>query len=202
MAKRVSLKVEVPGLHVEFEGDAALYEGVLRDVLEPLARGAWRGSGPMGAAPEGPSGAEFPSPAAPAAADRAAPEAPRREAPSPAPEPPAPAPAAPVTAAAPRDWDPAPLYRALAGGGGRRSEKDAVLLALVDLGLSGKRDSSPAEIVSHLEARGFPASDLKPKPILAKLCHRKGLALPGILPNTFRASPSGTAHVWRLARGS
>ncbi len=99
-------------------------------------------------------------------------------------------------------FDPAPLYAALAKEGGRRAERDAVLLALVALAASGKRDATPAEITAHLAAAGFPARDLKAKPILAKLSHRKGLAAPGLLPGTFRATPAGFAFVLRHARGS
>ena len=113
---------------------------------------------------------------------------------------PSPAPPAPAPAALP--FDPAPLYAALAKEDVRRAERDAVLLALVALAAGGKRDAAPAEITAHLAAHGFPSKDLKARPILAKLSARKGLVAPGILPNTWRATPAGVAHVLRRGRGN
>jgi pyruvate/2-oxoglutarate dehydrogenase complex dihydrolipoamide acyltransferase (E2) component len=195
MPRRVAMKVEVQGLHISFEGGEELYESVMRRVLAPLAQARWRAplvlSGPalptIAEAPSGPAASAHPAPAPAARPGLAAAVA----APAPAPD--------PAAGAAPA-FDPAPFYARLAAEAGRRAEKDAVLLALVSLGVAGKRDSTPAEVLAHLEAHGYPTEDLKPRPILAKLCHRKGLAAPGILPNTFRATPAGSAHVWRRSR--
>ncbi|MCK6481794.1 MAG: hypothetical protein L6R43_17115, partial [Planctomycetes bacterium] len=104
-------------------------------------------------------------------------------------------------AAAAAAWDPTPLYARLAGEESRKGERDAVLLALVSLGAAGQRDAAPAEVVAHMVKHGFPGKDVKARPILAKLCHRKGLAVPGLLPNTFRATPAGSAYIWRRAKG-
>ncbi len=197
MARRVEMSVEVAGFRLEYGGGAELFETVVRGAVGPLARGEWRpsGNGP-GIAPSGlllpdsaPPSPEVPPPSpAPASAFAPAPLiAPASD----------PAAAAPDVAAA---WDPGPLYARLAKEEGRRAERDAVLLALVSLAVSGKRDSAPAEVVAHMEAHGFPSGDIKPRPVLAKLCHRKGMAVPGVLPNTFRATPAGSAYIWRKSR--
>jgi hypothetical protein len=213
MGARVEVAVEVPGLRVEFSGETALFDEVVRGMLAPVARGAWASGGgalpppsaeaplPIPLAVEGPSPARSgPSEAvpfrAPAPRGRAAPEVPPAAAP-------AASPAAAAAAAVPDrpGFDPAPLYAALARDEGRRAEKDAVLLALVALAAAGKRDATPAEITAHLSSGGFPAAGLHPRPILAKLCHRKGLAAPGLLPGTYRATPAGVTHILRRARG-
>lgn len=201
MGGRVDVAVEVPGLRVEFSGETALFDEVVRGMLAPVARGTWHSDGT--ALP--PLSAEAPLPAPPAvegpvpalSASFAA-----VAAPAPASAPAAP-PAAPAAAAVPDrpGFDPAPLYAALARDEGRRAEKDAVLLALVALAAAGKRDATPAEITAHLASGGFPAAGLHPRPILAKLSHRKGLAAPGVLPGTYRATPAGVTYILRRARG-
>jgi hypothetical protein len=203
MSDRVSMTVEVEGLRIEFRGGAGLFDDVMRGLLGPLARGARPFPAPA------PVGEPAPAPLMEEPAPRVFAEAP------PAPPPPSfrppafpPAAAPPTPAAAPPRpsgpapaFDPAPLYAILAKEDGRRAERDAVLLALVALAASGKRDATAAEITAHLTAAGFPADGLKPKPILAKLSHRKGLAAPGLLPGTFRATPAGVSYVLRHARG-
>ena len=211
MSKRVALAVEVPGVRIAFDGEADLYAGLVLGLLEPLARGGWRAggaptgfpspAGPPAAVPGGPGSA----PASPAAAAPVAPAAGASAASVPGP---APMPAAARSSPPPPPRAASPgaaeildsLYAALANEGGRRAERDAALLALLALAAGGKRDATPAEIVAHLSSRGYPAGDLKPRPILAKLCHRKGMAAPGILPHTFRATPAGTALILRRAR--
>jgi hypothetical protein len=108
----------------------------------------------------------------------------------------------PTPASATRGFDPTALYAALSADGNRRGEKDAVLLALVALAAAGKRDATPAEILAHLGTHGFPVKGLLPRPILAKLASRKGFAAPGLLPGTYRATPTGAAHVLRRTRGA
>ncbi len=178
MAETVVFAVAVPGLKVEYRGDRTLFESLVRDMVAPAARGARRLRL---------LDAETPAvPAPPAAAPRA----------------PAPEPAPPLPTAGSMPFDPAPLYAILARDDARRAERAAVLLALVALASAGKRDVTPAEITAHLSASGFPCRGLKARPILAKLSLRKGLAAPGILPNTFRATPAGVAHILRRARGA
>jgi hypothetical protein len=87
------------------------------------------------------------------------------------------------------------LYAALATHEGRRGEKDAVLLALVSLAVEGKRDVTAADVMNHLESQGYPVKGLKAKPILHKFMSRKNLVVPGLLPNTFRATPAAGGHV-------
>jgi hypothetical protein len=184
MPQRTAVHVEVPGLRIDYEGGEALYREVLREIVSPIAGGAWRTVGaPLVVDPPCIVAEERPS--APAA----------REAPAA----PAPLPSAPAPTRAAAGFDPERLLSRLAAEGGRRSEKDAVLLALVALGGAGRRDATPAEIVAHLESRGYAARELKPRPILAKLSHRKGLVAPGVLPNTFRATPAGSAYIWKRA---
>jgi hypothetical protein len=223
MADRVDLSVEVPGLRVDYSGDPALFDEVVKGMLAPVARGGWRAA-PSSAA--GIARAEaapadlLPAPTTPGPAPDL--RAPALAVPAP---PPAPAPRESAAAQAraaqgqpynplgappaafPRAtgaaaFDPTPLYAALAKEDRRRADRDAVLLALVALAASGKRDSTPAEITGHIAAGGFPAEDLHARPILAKLSHRKGLAAPGVLPGTFRATPAGVAYILRRARGA
>lgn len=197
MDKRVSMAVEVDGLRIEFDGGAGLFEEVVKGLLDPLARGARPFPAAAAEPVPAPRTAESPSPSFAEAIPLPAPPPLRSAPPPPAAASPAPSrPSGPAPA-----FDPAPLYAILAKEEGRRAERDAVLLALVALAASGKRDSTPAEILSHLAAAGFPAEGLKPKPILAKLSHRKGLAAPGLLPGTFRATPAGVSYVLRHARG-
>jgi hypothetical protein len=176
VAERVHLSVEVPGLRVEFAGGLDLFEEVVRDMVSPVARGARR----LRLVEEAPAAVEAPAPL-------------------PIPSAPPPAPALPTAGS--MAFDPTPLYALLAKEGARRAERDAVLLALVAMASAGKRDVTPSEISAHLEASGFPTGDLKARPILAKLSLRKGLAAPGVLPGTFRATPAGVAHILRRSRG-
>jgi hypothetical protein len=205
MDRRVSVSVQVEGMSLEYRGGADLYEDLVRGMAESLARGGRRrvAAGPirLAADPEdaGASPAAAPGPAPVLAAP--APPPPSPAAPSPSPSSPAPPPARAASAAGAPAFDATPLYAVLAREGGRRAEKDAVLLALVALAASGRRDASPAEITSHLEAGGFPAKGLKPRPILAKLGHRKGLVVPGVARGTFRATPAGVTYILRRARG-
>ena len=186
MAERVHLCVEVPGLKVEFRGDRALFDEVVKEMVAPVARGARR----IRIVEDEPS--VVPPIVAPAVGPPVQVPATHRA--------PAPVPALPTAGSMP--FDPTPLYALLAKDDARRAERDAVLLALVALAAAGRRDVTAAEITTHLAASGFPTKDLKAKPILAKLSLRKGLAAPGILPNTFRATPAGVAHILRRGRGA
>jgi len=212
MGDRVAVAVEVPGLKIEFAGGSSLYEEIVMGLVAPVARGAWRpvttvsgGAFPGTPLPAALAAARDP---APPAADLPAPASPARvpepvrsfAAPPAPPSPPAPAPSRPAGSGPAFDFS--PLYAILAREEGRRAGKDAVLLALVAMAAAGKRDASPAEIAAHLEAGGFPAGDLRPRPILAKLSHRKGLAVPGLLPGTYRATPAGVTYILRRARGA
>jgi hypothetical protein len=193
MARRASVSIEVPGLALSFHGDQDLFAREVQPILDGVVRGTWRKSGPLPVAPGGPAGPdEYPAPAAaPAPAPAAAAPAPATAA-SPA--------AAPAAPGAGTDFR--PLLASLAKGEGRRAEREAVLVALAGLASEGKRDATAPEVVAWLEKRGFPARGLHPRPILAKLCHRKGLAVPGLQKNTFRATPAGIAHVARALRGA
>lgn len=199
MASSVAMRVEVPGLRIEYEGGEGTCREILSEVLGPVARGSWRASGP-------PLAVEpvIPQADAPGRSPAGIPEHPAPSAGSAPAAAPAPAPSSPARegSSRPVEFDPARLLARLVAEGGRRSEKDAVLLALVALGSEGRRDATPAEILAHLEARGYAARDLKPRPILAKLSLRKGLVAPGVLPNTFRATPAGSAYIWKRAAGA
>jgi len=189
MTRRASISVEVPGLALFYDGDEWLFEVEVRPMLDGVVRGTWRREGPLPQAPEGPAGPPDADAAPTAVAERT-------PAPSPAAAP-APAPArAPDAAPAARPGPGAPsidfrpLLSALAKEKGRRAEREAVLAALAGMAAEGTRDATAAEVVAWLEKRGFPARELKPRPILAKLCHRKGLAVPGLMKNTYRATPA------------
>ena len=210
MERRASVSIEVPGLALSFDGDQALFDREVKPILDGVVRGTWRKSGPLPVAPEGPTGPdEFPAPpSAPDGATGGKPDS--APVPAAAATAPSSAPSAapigategkptPATAGAGTDFR--PLLAVLARGEGRRAEREAVLVALVGLASEGTRDATPPEVVAWLEKRGFPARGLHPRPILAKLCHRKGLAVPGLQKNTFRATPAGIAHVARALRG-
>jgi len=181
MDRRIAVSLEVAGLSVSFEGDASLFEREVRPLMEGVASGGWRARGALVQAPPGPveEAGTTPPPAE---------EAPAREVSAPPPRP------------TEEAFDFRPLLASLGREKGRRAEREAVLAALTGLASEGRRDATPAEVVEWLEARGFPVEGLHPRPILAKLCHRKGMAVPGILRNTYRATPAGAAHVARLIR--
>ena len=195
MARRASVSIEVPGLALSYDGDEALFDAEVRPMLDGVVRGTWRREGPLPqapAGPDGPAGGEELE-AAPAPAATRPPATPAATAAAPHP-----APAAPERVSI----DFRPLLASLAQEKGRRAEREAVLAALAGLAAEGTRDATAPEVVAWLEKRGFPARALKPRPILAKLCHRKGLAVPGLMKNTYRATPAGVAHVARALRGA
>jgi len=205
MGERVKVSVEVPGMRLEFEGPPGLYEDLVKDLIRPVAEGraATRGGTP----PEGPAGPQGePVDGAAAAEATSRPPIPLPAAPAPAataegsPRATRPSPPSRETPSEP-SWNPDPLYARLAKEERRRAEKDAVLCALVSLAAEGRRDALPSEVLAHLATHGYPASKLKPKPILQKLAHRTGLVVPGIPPGSFRATPAGSAHIWKRARG-
>ena len=213
MANSVKAAVDAPGLRLRFEGSREAWERAVLPLLGPVAQGAWRADVPIPVEPAGPAApdsAQAPPPApGPAAAVPAAvagatapsPDATRAPAPSRAPPAAAPPPPPPPAAAAAASWDPAPVYARLLKEEGRKADRDAVLLALVSLAAAGRRDATPAEVLSHMQKNGYPSAGVKARPVLAKLCHRKGMAVPGLLPNTFRATPAGSAYIWRRAKG-
>jgi len=178
VARAVAAEAAAPTVFVAEEEDAAEQEG----------------PAPHPSSPSRPTPSIFRPPAFPPSSP-----APASSPPPPAP-PPAPAPRPAPRAAESAALDATALYARLAKDEARRSERDAVLLALVALAIAGKKDATPAEVLAHMEAHGFPSRDVKAKPVLAKLCHRKGMAAPGLLPNTFRVTPAGAAHIFRRSK--
>ncbi len=222
---RVAISLEVAGIRLHFEGSRSFYEECLRETLAPLAEGRWR-EGPVPVSPvaavaaavaAGDAEAAALQPDASVVAELAPPAPPppppmveRRQAaapqwsplslPVPPPVPARPAARASYPAADAPTIDSRALYGRLANEEARRAERDAVLLALVSLAIAGRRDATPSDVLDHMEENGYPVDGVKAKPVLAKLCHRRGLAVPGLLPNTFRATPAGAAHIFRLSK--
>ena len=55
MDRRVAVSLEVAGLSVSFEGDAALFEREVRPLMEGVAAGGWRTRGAIVQPPPGPA---------------------------------------------------------------------------------------------------------------------------------------------------